>query len=92
MQEGTKKLFPTDYDRFKEAMISAANDNSLPVALQLDDIRDYTLKDLQDAFSDFNMDTGLEMNGSVFFCHDCGKLHLMLEISRDRTEDLRILQ
>ena len=58
----------------------------------LDDIRDYTLKDLQDAFSDFNMDTGLEMNGSVFFCHDCGRLHLMLEISRDRTEDLRILQ
>lgn len=43
MQEGTKKLFPTDYDRFKEAMISAANDNSLPVALQLDDIRDYTV-------------------------------------------------
>ncbi len=50
MQEGTKKLFPTDYDRFKETMISAANDNSLPVALQLDDIRDYTLKGLQDAF------------------------------------------
>ncbi len=48
MMEGTKKLFPKDYEQFKEAMISAANDNSLPVSLQLDDIRDYTLKDLQD--------------------------------------------
>ena len=60
--------------------------------MQLDDIRDFTLKDLQDAFSDFSMDTGLEMNGSLFFCHDCEKLHLVLEISRDRMEDTRILQ
>ena len=92
MLEGTKKLFPTDYERFKEAMITAANDNSLPVALQLDEIRDYTLKDIQDTFSDFSLETGLEMNGSLFFCHNCGKLHLVLEVSRDRTEDMRILQ
>ena len=92
MLEGTKKLFPTDYERFKEAVITAANDNSLPVALQLDEIRDYTLKDIQDTFSDFSLETGLEMNGSLFFCHNCGKLHLVLEVSRDRTEDMRILQ
>ena len=92
MQNGTRKLFPTDYEKFKEAMISAANDNELPIGLQLDDIRDYTLKDLQDTFSDFNLETGLEMNGSLFFCHDCGKLHLLLEVSRDRREDLRKLQ
>ena len=92
MLEGTKKLFPTYYHRFREAMIEAANDNTLPVCLQLDEIRDYTLQDLQDTFSDFNNDTGLEMNGSLFFCHDCKKLHLVLEISRDRTEETRILQ
>ncbi len=92
MQDGTRKLFPTDFEKFKEAMISAANDDELPIGLQLDDIRDYTLKDLQDTFSDFNLETGLEMNGSLFFCHDCGKLHLVLEVSRDRTEDLRKLQ
>ena len=92
MLEGTKRLFPNDYQRFKENMIEAANDNSLPIALQMDDVRDFTLKDLQDAFSDFNMDTGLEMNGSLFLCRDCGKLHLVLEISRDRMEDMRILQ
>jgi len=92
MLEGTRKLFPDDYERFKEAMISAANEDDLPVSLQLNDIRDFTLKDFQDAFSDFSMETGLEMNGSLFFCHDCGKLHLVLEITRDRTEDKRILQ
>jgi hypothetical protein len=92
MLEGTKKLFPKDYQNFKDEMISAANSDNLPVCLQLDEIRDYTLKDLQDVFSDFSMDTGLEMNGSLFFCHDCGKLHLILEISRDRMEDVRILQ
>ena len=92
MLDGTKRLFPNDYQRFKENMIEAANDNSLPVVLQMDDIRDYTLKDLQDAFTEFSMDTGLEMNGSLFFCHNCGKLHLLLEISRDRMEDMRILQ
>ena len=92
MLEGTRKLFPDDYERFKEAMILAANEDDLPVSLQLNDIRDFTLKDFQDAFSDFNMETGLEMNGSLFFCHDCRKLHLMLEVSRERTEDTRILQ
>lgn len=92
MLEGTKRLFPNDYQKFKENMIEAANHDDLPIAMQLDDIRDFTLKDLQDAFSDFSMDTGLEMNGSLFFCHDCEKLHLVLEISRDRMEDMRILQ
>ena len=92
MLEGTRKLFPDNYERFKETMISAANEDDLPVSLQLNDIRDFTLKDFQDAFSDFSMETGLEMNGSLFFCHDCGKLHLALEITRDRTEDTRILQ
>ena len=78
MLAGTKRLFPTDYQRFKESMIEAANDNSLPVMLQLDDIRDYTLKDLQDAFSEFNMDTDLEMNGSLFFYNGTRELDQVL--------------
>ena len=92
MLEGTKKLFSKDYDRFREAMIEAADDCALPVTLQMDDIRDVTLRDLQDTFCDFSNDTGLEMNGQVFYCHTCKKLHLVLEIRRDRTEETRILQ
>lgn len=92
MLEGTGKLFADDYECFKENMISTANENDLPVILQLNDIRDFTLKDFQDAFYEFGMETGLEMSGTFFFCHNCGKLHLMIEVSRDRMEDERILQ
>ena len=46
----------------------------------------------EDTFCDFTNDTGLEMNGQVFYCHTCKKLHLVLEIRRDRTEETRILQ
>ena len=46
MLEGTKRLFPTDYQRFKENMIEAANDNSLPVTLQMDDALSAPLLDL----------------------------------------------
>ena len=42
MLEGTKKLFPTDYRKFTEAMVSAADEDELPVELQLDDLKDYT--------------------------------------------------
>ena len=92
MLEGTKKLFPNDYPKFKKAMIEAADEDNLPVGMQLDDIDDFTLKDLQDIFSEFSQDTGLEMHGSLFFCHDCGKLHLVVEVNRERTGDLRVLQ
>ena len=80
MLDGTKKLFPTDYERFRDAMIDAANDRQLPVTLQLNDIKDYTLKDLQDAFFDFNRDTSLELKGSLSYCHKCDKMHLVLEV------------
>ena len=92
MLEGTKKLFPTDYDRFKEAMVSAAEANDLPVALQLDDIKDYTLRDYQDLFADFTLETSLEMEGSFFLCRDCGKLHLRLVINCLKREEKHILQ
>ena len=92
MREGTKKLFPDDYQRFKDTMISASRDGELPVELQLDDIGDYTLKDFQDAFSDFKTDTGLDMNGSLYLCRDCGKLHFILEVSCEKAEEHRILQ
>ena len=92
MLDGTKKLFPNDYERFKEAMIRAADADELPVRLQLEEIRDYTLKDLQDAFSDFSMETGLEMEGSLFLCRDCGRMHLQLEVSREKREKPHLLQ
>ena len=92
MREGTKKLFPTDYERFKECMIEAANDNSLPVTIELDDIRDYTLKDIQDAFDEFNMDTSLELTGYLYFCQKCKKLHLVMDVNRLSVKETHLLQ
>lgn len=92
MREGTKKLFPTDYKRFKECMIEAANNNNLPITLQLDDVRHYTLKDLQDAFDDFNMDTSLELTGYLYFCQKCKKLHLVMDVDRLGIKETHPLQ
>ena len=92
MLEGTKRLFPTDYKAFTEAMVEAANDDDLPVALQLDDLKDYTLKDIQDMFYEFHRDTSLEITGNLFLCKDCGKLHLLVEVNYPDEEEEKILQ
>lgn len=78
--EGTRKLFPTDYQKLKDAMIEAAEEGELPVALQLNDANGYTLKDFEDVFSEFNNDTGLDMNGEMFLCPECKRVHVMIEV------------
>ena len=87
MLAGTKKLFPTDYKKFTEAMIGAAEKDDLPVALQLDDIQDFTLKDIQDMFYEFHRDTSLEITGTLFTCDDCGRLHLLLRVDYPEEEE-----
>lgn len=92
MLEGTKKLFPTDYEKFKAAMIEAANEDTLPVALQLNEIKNYTLKDFEDTFAEFQRDTGLEITGSFFICQDCGQLHVLIEVDYPEYEEPTLLQ
>ncbi len=90
--EGTRKLFPSDYEKFRDAMIDAANDRELPVTLHIDDVKDFTLKDFQDAFSDFNIDTSLELRASLSYCHKCGKMHVELEVDwPDRDPEEKVL-
>ena len=78
--DGTKKLFPTDYERFKAAMIKAADEKELPVMLQMSSSDDFTIKDFQDLITDFQMETSLEMQGSFFLCDDCKTMHLILTV------------
>ncbi len=92
MLNGTKKLFPTEYQKFKEAMIKAAEDDSLPVMLQLNDVKDYALKDFEEAFFEFNQDTGLDISGMFFLCNDCGRLHVALEVNYPEEEEKTLLQ
>ena len=92
MLPGTKKLFPTDYEKFKKAMLSAAENDELPVVLQLGDVKDFTLKDFQDTFNDFQRETGLEVTGSMFLCDHCDRLHLNLEFSLPAMNEMIPLQ
>ena len=80
MLEGTKKLFPTDFEKFKAAMISAAKDDELPATLMLDDISSFTLKDFQDAFTDFEFETGLKISASMEMNPITGKLELFMYV------------
>lgn len=92
MRKGTERLFPTDYEKFKESMLDAAYEEELPVVLQLEDIKDFTLKDIQDLFYDFRTDTSLDINGTLFMCPDCGRLHLLLEVDYPETDEKTLLQ
>lgn len=88
MLEGTKRLFPTDYERFKDAMIEAANNEELPISLQMDEIQNFTLKDFQDTFYEFERDTGLSIIGSLFICPECGRLHVLIEVDYSDTDNI----
>ena len=94
MLKGTKKLFPSDYDKFKDAMVEAAGQDDLPVMLELKtDISEFSFSDFQDLLTEFKYDTGLEMTGHFYTCPDCGMLHVMLEVDyADEDEEERILQ
>ena len=92
MLAGTKKLFPTDYEVFKDTMIVAAEEDRLPIALQLNDTSKFSLKDFEDAFAEFERDTGLQITGSFFICPDCGRLHVMVEVDYSELEENTLLQ
>ena len=81
MLAGTRKLFPTDFTRFKTSMLKAAEEGELTVTLQLSDLKDFTLTDLQDLLIEFQLETGLDMKGSLFLSDDDGRMHLTLEVN-----------
>lgn len=80
MLEGTKKLFPNDFEDLVEDMLCAAEADELPVVLQCDNPMNFTVKDLSDLFYDFYKCTSLDMQGHLFRCPECGRMHLDLQI------------
>lgn len=92
MLPGTKKLFPTDYRKFVESMKEAEKEGELPVTLQLEDLKDYTLNDFQDLFIQFQQDTVLDLTGQLFLCEDCGKMHLLLTVDHPEEKPKGLLQ
>lgn len=92
MLAGTKKLFPTDYKKFVDSMIEAAEQDKLPVTLQMDDIKNFTLKDVQDMFVEFQKDTSLDIEGHLFMCSECGRLHLLVGVDYPEEDEEKLLQ
>ena len=92
MLEGTKRLMPSVYEKFKASMLSAADDGELPVTLQLRDIRDFTLKDVQDLFVEFSLETGLEMIGLLSLDDSTGMLKLQVQVDRPENPGNTYLQ
>ena len=62
-------------------MLKAADEGELPLTLQLSDLKDLTLTDLQDLLVEFQLETGLDMKGSLFLSDDDGRMHLTLEVN-----------
>ena len=92
---GTKKLMGTQYKRFCETMLEAAENGALPVSLQLDDTFGITCQDIGDLCNEFEKDTELELTAHFFVCHDCGKLHVIFEVdysNEEEDEDTSYLQ
>ncbi len=92
MLEGTKKLFPTDFEKFKAAMINAADEDELPVSLRLTDISDHTLKDFQDAFTDIGFETGLKVSATLEMDQITGKLMLTMNVDQPDSMEKPLLQ
>lgn len=91
MLEGTKRLFPTDYEVFRKDMIEAANQHELPVIIALDETKDFTLNDFQDLFIEFNLETGLDMTGMMGLSEKTGRLQLRLVV-RQGEQAKRLIQ
>lgn len=93
MLEGTQKLFPSDYEEFIETVMMRADEGELPIALQLKEPEEFTIKDFQDLFLDIEYDTGLDVNGSFTLCPDCGTMHVIIEVDYPEEESKeKILQ
>lgn len=95
MLAGTKKLMGTQYRNFCDTMLEAANNESLPASLQLDDTFGMTCQDIGDLCYEFEKDTGLELTAHFFVCHYCGKLHVIFEVdypNEEEDEDTSYLQ
>ena len=89
MRDGTRKMFPTQFEDFKKAMLTAARENQLPVKLKLGDISDYSLKDVEDMFGEFSQETGLSILGSLSYNSFDEELYFLVKVDKPSPLALR---
>ena len=78
-------MFGETYITLCEQSLEAAEDETLPMNLKLEETFGLTFQDISDLFHDFINDTGLDITGDFYMCDECNKLHLNLRI--DYPED-----
>ena len=90
--DGTKKIFPLGYDDFVEAMIQCYENDQLPVTLQCDEdfVEELSAKDIKEFISDFYKDTGLDLHTIHYMCHNCGRLHMLMEVSESEETNIPV--
>ena len=95
MLAGTRKLMGNKYSEFCEAMIAAAEKDALPISIVVENTFGMTFQDISDLCKEFEKDTGLELTGHLFMCHECNQLHVQLDVDypeEEEEEDKRYLQ
>lgn len=94
MLAGTKKLLGKEYKHFCDSMLTAHDNNALPVGFQVDDVMGVSCQDICDLCNDFENDTDLKLTAHLFACHECGKAHVFFEVDNqdDEKEYTKYLQ
>lgn len=80
LREGTKRLFPNEFEEFTLMALDAARKGELPVFLELGHLGDYRLKDFEDMMDDFYRKTGLEIDGLLSFSCSGRKMTVSIKV------------
>ncbi len=78
------------YENFVSAMMEAAEEGNLPIALQHQEPEILTLEDIKLFTQRFKRDTGLEIEFKLFTCNHCESLHCLMivdELSEDMEDE-----
>ena len=75
-----------DYDEFTSAMMTAAENGGLPIALQHEEPETITISDIKQFLQRFKRDTGLDLEVRAYTCNNCDKLHCLLIVSEHSGE------
>ena len=80
----------SEFDKFAEAMVIAADEGNLPIAFQHPEPEEVTLYDVKEFSKRFSAVTGLHIEFSFTTCNHCNKLHCCVivdEIPEEKESD-----
>ena len=70
------------YDNFVDAMMTAADEEHLPICLQHEEPETLTMSDMKQFSQRFKQDTGLYMEFKFVTCNHCDRLHCCMVVDK----------